>query len=147
MPGYRLTVLIDRPVPEVFDYVATHQVENHPNWEPEVLSIRKVTDGPLRTGNQAVMTRKDFGRPRQVPYSITAFAPEQTIAIRSVERSLTFDIAFRFTPATASSTELSIVVDLTPSGPLRPLGPVMAALFRRNGKRLTQRLKQLVEAS
>lgn len=146
MPGYQLTVRIDRPAPEVFDFVATHQVENHPIWEPEVLSIRKQTEGPLRAGSQAVMTRRDFGYRREVPYSVTAFEPERMIALRSVERSLTFDIAFHFAPAGPTHTDLRIEVGLRPAGMFKPLAPVMTAMFRRNGTRLARRLKHAVEA-
>jgi hypothetical protein len=46
MAGYQVSERIYRSLSEVFDFVATHQVENHPKWEPEVVSIRKVTDGP-----------------------------------------------------------------------------------------------------
>jgi hypothetical protein len=145
MTGYRLSVLIDRPLPEVFDYVATHHDENHPNWEPEVLAIRKVTDGPLRVGSEAVMTRRDFGYTRDVPYSVTEFEPERVIAMRSVERSLTFDIAFRFAPRGPEKTELITVVDIAASGLLRPLESVINAMFRRSGVSRANRLKQVVE--
>lgn len=91
MSGYRLSVLIDRPLPEVFDYVATHHAENHPTWEPEVL------------------------------------------AMRSVERSLTFDIAFHFAPQGPEKTELITAVDIAASGLLRPLESIINALFRRCG--------------
>ena len=147
MPGYRLTEVIARPVAEVFDFVATRQVENHPKWEPEVRSVRKVTAGPLRTGSRAVMTLVDFGRPRDVPYEVVAFDPERNITLRSVEDTLTFEIAFQFAAHGPTSTDLTVTVRLEPHGLFALFGPLLGAMFRRNGIRLTRRLKHVVETS
>jgi hypothetical protein len=148
MPGYQLSELIHRSPPEVFDFVATHQVENHPRWEPEVLSIRQVTEGPLRAGFQAVMVRQDFGRRRrEIPYEVIAFERERIMTLRSVEKSMTFEITFQFAPAGPAATNLGVAVRIQPQGLLKPLGPALALLFRRNGIRLTRRLRNLVEAS
>lgn len=147
MPGYEVVELVHRPVGEVFDFVGVHQVENHPRWEPEVVSIRKVTEGPLRAGSQAVMTRREFGRSRELPYSVTEFVPERVIAMRSEDKSLTFEIAFHFAAKGPATTELRVVVNLQPHGVLTLFGPLINAVFHRNGVRLTRRLKSLVEGT
>lgn len=147
MPGYDIAGLIDRPLGEVFDFVAVHQVENHPQWEPEVLAIRKVTEGPLRAGSRAVMMRREFGRTRELPYSVVAYVPEQTIAMRSIDKAMTFEIAFHFAQKGPATTEVRVVVNIEPNGLLALLGPVIAASLRRNGLRLMRRLKTVVETA
>ena len=147
MPGYQLSELIRRPVHEVFDFVATHQFENHPKWEPEVLSIRKLTDGPLRTGTRAVMVRQEFGRRREVPYEVVEFEPERIMTVRSVEKWIIFQITFQFAPAAPAATNLGVAVSIHLHGIMKLLGPGLNVLFRRNGTLLTRRLKEIVEAN
>ena len=47
---YDLHMPVRRPIEEVFDFVGTHYFENHPRWEREVVSVRKITDGPIGVG-------------------------------------------------------------------------------------------------
>ncbi|HVW82318.1 MAG TPA: hypothetical protein VHB69_15405 [Mycobacteriales bacterium] len=38
-----------------FDVIGTNIVANHPKWEKEVQSVRKLTPGPIGPGTRAVM--------------------------------------------------------------------------------------------
>ena len=53
------TAHIDRPIEEVFDFLADG--ENDPKFSPRVLEIKKTTDGPPGVGTVYASTVKDAG--------------------------------------------------------------------------------------
>jgi uncharacterized protein YndB with AHSA1/START domain len=59
MPLLEASVLIDRPVGEVWDYVTS--AENLPVWVPVVHEVTKITDGPVGVGTQWQGTMRFLG--------------------------------------------------------------------------------------
>jgi uncharacterized protein YndB with AHSA1/START domain len=57
--SFEATVLIDRPIEEVFDFLVDG--ENDKKFSSRVLKIEKQTDGPIRAGTVYVSTVKDAG--------------------------------------------------------------------------------------
>lgn len=52
---------IDRPPPDVWDYVGPNHVVNHPKWDPAIQSLVLITPGPVGKGSKMRMDRKDPG--------------------------------------------------------------------------------------
>jgi uncharacterized protein YndB with AHSA1/START domain len=71
---FEATTVIDRPVEEVFDFLADGT--NDPKFSPRVLEIAKTTDGPVGVGTRFA-TRREF--------ELTEF--ERPTKIRWAERS------------------------------------------------------------
>jgi uncharacterized protein YndB with AHSA1/START domain len=84
MPGrFEATVVIDRPIEEVFAFLADG--ENDPKFSPRVQEIAKTTDGPPGVGTVYASTVKDAGMTTKREFEITEFqAPTR---IRWAERS------------------------------------------------------------
>jgi carbon monoxide dehydrogenase subunit G len=59
MEGFEATVLIDRPIEQVFDFLVDG--ENDKKFSPRVLQIEKKTEGPIRAGTVYASTVKDAG--------------------------------------------------------------------------------------
>jgi carbon monoxide dehydrogenase subunit G len=59
MDGFEASVLIDRPIEQVFDFLVDG--ENDKKFSPRVLDIEKRTDGPVREGTVYASTVKDGG--------------------------------------------------------------------------------------
>jgi carbon monoxide dehydrogenase subunit G len=59
MDNLEATVLVDRPIEQVFDFLVDG--ENDRKFSPRVLEIKKVTDGPIRVGTVYASTVKDAG--------------------------------------------------------------------------------------
>ena len=57
---FRGTAVIDRPIEEVFAFLADG--ENDPKFSPRVLEISKATDGPPGVGTRYKSTVDDFAR-------------------------------------------------------------------------------------
>jgi uncharacterized protein YndB with AHSA1/START domain len=59
MDNIEATVLIEKPIEEVFDFLVNG--ENDIKFSPRVLAITKKTDGPIESGTVFVSTVKDGG--------------------------------------------------------------------------------------
>jgi uncharacterized protein YndB with AHSA1/START domain len=77
------TVVIDRPIEEVFDFLANG--ENDPRFSPRVLEIAKTTDGETGVGTVYASTVKDAGVKTKREFKITEF--ERPTRIRWTEIS------------------------------------------------------------
>ena len=100
------TVRIERPVAEVFDYLA--DFENLPRWNYAIHETRKVGDGPVGVGSRYVQTRT-IPTHSEETFEVTAFEPHRRLAIRG-----------RFGPFPAEST-----YDLASDGDLTTLANTM----------------------
>lgn len=65
------TVTIDRPIEEVFDFLADG--ENDKKFSPRVLEIEKKTDGPPGLGTVYASTVKDAGVKTKREFELTEF--------------------------------------------------------------------------
>jgi uncharacterized protein YndB with AHSA1/START domain len=144
MIHYTQVVTIRKPVEKVFDFVATHNYENHPRWEAEVVAIRPLTEGPIRVGGRAVMVRKDFGKQRETTHECTELVPDRKVAFRHVDGPMDFEIAFSFEPS-PNGTRLRVDVAAQPHGAMRVLSPVFRLRMPRVAARLSNRLREVVE--
>jgi hypothetical protein len=67
------SVEIDRPVEEVFSYVANP--ENLPEWSSIVLDVRKETQGPPKEGDRFTSVSKFLGRRFETPFEVVSYEP------------------------------------------------------------------------
>src|SRR2546423_14983133 len=80
------TVEIDRPVAEVFAFLADG--ENDPKFSPRVLEIAKTTDGPTAVGTVYASTVKDAGLKTKREFRITEFEPPSRIRWAETSKNL-----------------------------------------------------------
>jgi uncharacterized protein YndB with AHSA1/START domain len=80
---FEATTVIDRPVEEVFDFLADGT--NDPKFSPRVQEIAKATDGPIGVGTVYKSTVKDAGITTKREFELTEL--ERPTKIRWAERS------------------------------------------------------------
>jgi uncharacterized protein YndB with AHSA1/START domain len=108
MPGqFGATVVIDRPIEEVFAFLADG--ENDPKFSTRVVEMAKTTEGPPGVGTRYASTVKDAGMTTKREFELTEFvAPTK---IRWAERSKNAVTApeggYDMAPAGEGQTELS----------------------------------------
>ena len=137
-------VIIRRPLAEVFDFIAVHNPENHPKWEPEVIEVRRLTQGPLGVGSRLRTLRRDFGRVSEATDEVTEFITNQRIAFRRVDGPMDFEISFTFEHV-SEGTQLRADVAAQPRGAMRVMSPLFRMRMPRIGGRITARLCELLE--
>jgi Polyketide cyclase / dehydrase and lipid transport len=136
------SVIIARPVPEVFAFVADHQ--NLPAWTVGVKDARRLTEGPSATGSRYRVAGRLLGRLIESSYAVTGFEPGRGFEGTMTSPVLGFCERYCFDPA-GDGTRVSMSATAEPRGLFRPLAPVMAAGIRRQVKADHRRLKTVLE--
>lgn len=136
------SIVIDRPLADVFAYVA--DPHNTPKWRPSVL---EVTDAPTPIGVGSTfgevvnfMGRKTFGM------RVTAFEPNQRIVmVAESGPSVRPTQTYTFEPV-AVSTRLTVRADVRTGGPFRLMEPLFPRQFRSIWDQQLAALKRNLEA-
>ncbi len=98
MIQFEITIEINRPVTEVFEYVANF--ENIPQWNYYVLRVHQISAGTSAAGALYHQTRRDD----EQRYQVTAHQPNQKIAIKTTPGSSpAFERVFTFEKTTTGT--------------------------------------------
>jgi len=136
------SVIIARPVAEVFGFVADHQ--NLPGWTVGVKTSRRLTAGPPGDGSRYRVEGKLLGRTIRSSYQVTAFDPGRGFDGTMTSPVFGFSERYRFEPD-HDATRVQMTASVEPHGIFRLLAPVMAAGVRRQVRTDHRRLKALLE--
>jgi uncharacterized protein YndB with AHSA1/START domain len=143
---FATTVVIDRPIEEVFDFLADGT--NDPKFSPRVQEIRKTTDGPPGVGTVYASTVKDAGMKTKREFRLTEFERPSRIRWTEISKNLVTvpEGGYDFAPE-GSGTRLSFYNRFEGHG----LGKLFAPLALRSAIKgaddFGRRIKAAVEAS
>jgi hypothetical protein len=136
-------IAINRPVEEVFDFVADER--NEPRYNSRIRRVEKLVPGPIGLGTRfQAETKTIMGRPQRIAIEYTIYerprrlASSIQISATEIQGTLTFD------PVT-SGTRMRWCWDMRLGGLLRLLTPVIAGTGRRQEQATWAGLKQLME--
>ena len=143
---FRATVVIDRPIAEVFTFLADG--ENDPKFSPRVLEIAKTTDGPPAVGTVYASTVKDAGMTTKREFKLTEFEPPTRIRWAETSKNLVtapeggYDLA-----PDGSGTRVTIYNVLQGHGPGKLIAPLALRSARNGADDFAKSIKAAVEAS
>jgi uncharacterized protein YndB with AHSA1/START domain len=138
-----LTVVVDRPVEEVFAYVT--DPAKLAEWQPNVISVSKQTDGPMGAGTRLREVRRaPFGRSVEALVEVAEYEENRRFDLRIVSGPLPIDGRNEFRPADGG-TRIDFVAEGRISGPLRLAEPILARALRRQFAGYYERLKESLE--
>lgn len=135
--------VIDRPVEEVFDYVADER--NEPAYNPAMVRAQQVTHGPVGVGTCWATTVLVRGEPQDMLVEVTDY--ERPARLGSWTTLPTGEVrgALRFEPA-GTGTKMSWDWDVKPRGALKLLAPLVAVSGARQERRIWGSLKRRLES-
>ena len=102
MPVIDETVVIGRPVAEVFDFLM--QAENLPRWDSSMLECVQVGRGAVTVGTRYRGASRILGRRIEWTTEVTEFVPDMRAASQSVDGPLTFTVTYEVSAAPAGTT-------------------------------------------
>ena len=143
---FEATVVIDRPIEEVFAFLADG--ENDPKFSPRVLEISKTSDGPPGVGTVYASTVKDAGVKTKREFKITEFEPPTRIRWTEVSKNLVsapeggYDLA-----PEGSGTRLTFHNVLEGHGFGKLIAPLALRQARKGADEFGGSIKAAVEAS
>ncbi|HEX3198024.1 MAG TPA: SRPBCC family protein [Propionibacteriaceae bacterium] len=135
-------ILINRPVQQVFDFVADQR--NEPIYNPQMLRSEKITDGPIGIGTRFRATARSGRRVAEMLIEVTECDRPRRFGSRTTMPSVDISGGLTFAPVDGT-TRMSWFWRVRPSGPLRLLGPLVARLGRRQEERIWTGLKNHLE--
>ena len=142
MPHVVGEIVINRPVEQVFDFVADER--NEPRFNPKMLTVEKVTPGPVGKGTRFRTQVK--ARQRTAGMSVEFTAYDRPRRLRSVSELSNMEIegTLTFDPV-PEGTRMRWSWDLAPRGILRLATPVIGLIGRREERTIWTSLKHLLE--
>ncbi|MFJ3173564.1 polyketide cyclase [Streptomyces sp. SID7760] len=143
---FESTVEIDRPVGEVFAYLADGR--NDPQFSPRVQEISKTPDGPTAVGTVFRSTVKDAGMKTGREFRITGFEPEKLVRWTEQSKNLvTAEGGYDFEALPGGRTRVRIFNTLEGHGFGKLLVGLALSAARKDAPDFGRRIKAAAEAS
>lgn len=124
MIPFQTSITVNRPVDEVFQFVADPQ--NYPRWMSGLTKSEPLSPNPIRVGSQVRLVGKMGMWKFDGPMEITEYEPDRTFGIAStIAGAMHFQATWRFEPTGPTTTRIA------ESGQARLLGMwrLLEALF------------------
>ena len=134
------TVTINRPVKEVFDFVATPS--NEPDWHFDVKEVLRPKNGAYELGETFQWVVK-FGGSKTYTLEVTALEPNRLIEITTRDGAVLPVLTHTFQPD-GEGTRYTRRVRFETRGLLRVMAPLMVRMNNPN-TRWAENLKEVLE--
>lgn len=136
-------ITIERPVDEVFDFVADER--NEPRYNPRMISAEKTSTGPIGAGTTFQAQTMARGKPVGMTTETTGYdrprrlESSTSLSWMDIHGTLTFDPVPR-------GTRMRWSWNVEPRGSLKLLTPVIAFIGKRQEQVVWSGLKELLES-
>jgi carbon monoxide dehydrogenase subunit G len=141
MASFENTVIIRRPVEDVFAFLAAF--ENVPKWNYAIVETKKVSPGPVGVGTTYRQTRS-VPRRSEEGFEVTVFESACRLEVQGKLGPFTARVSYLLEP-TGGGTRLTNAVDLGSSGLLTLVAPLATSRVKRAVAANLDTLKQLLE--
>ena len=140
------SIEIARSPEDVFAYL--DDVERHGEWQAQIVSSRRETEGPTRVGTRVTDVRKVPGRTQPVTWEVTEHDPPRRSSFKGVSGPVRPVGTVTVEPVGEGHSKVTLELDLQGHG---LLGVVVAPLARRSASKEVpedqRRLKERLEAA
>ena len=142
MIKYRIEETINRPVQEVFPYLADPTL--HPKWSP-VSEVEVAPPGEIRVGTTVREMMKMGSKMAPFSWQVTEYNPGSSFSFHSVEGPMRWDGSYAVEPAGDGATRVIGLGQVGLKGWQRLLEPFMGGEIRRGEAAELGKLKALLE--
>lgn len=137
------TLVIDRPVHEVFAYVSDFDNDRH--WRGELIELEHVGGTPGEVGACYRQRIHWEGREMDTTFELDSFEPDHAIAFHGEAPGIQAKAAYRFEPLREDRTRLHVTAEIETFGAMKIVEPFVWGLLRRQGEQDLHTLKQVLE--
>lgn len=131
-----LSQLIARPPAEVFRFIATNHVRNHPRWDPK-MELHQMTDGPMGVGTVIHRRHTHAGFPQEGTMEVVEFSPSRAFGMVIRDGPVEMHSSMTFEPHGSHATRITASLDIpSMSEPMDP-APIEHSM---------RRMKELIES-
>jgi uncharacterized protein YndB with AHSA1/START domain len=137
------SIVIDRPVEEVFAYVT--DVTNDPAWHTDVLEARKTSEGPIGVGTVWHSRFKPSMGISEGDMEVVSFEPNRKQVTRGQIGPMQPTLTYLF-ERTNGGTTFTRRVQIKVSGFMKIMQPMMAMMVPKQNKGFLANLKRVLES-
>ena len=137
------TILIHRPITEVFAFVA--DPENLPKWASRTYDITKTSEAPLGVGTRFMGVGRFLGQRIESHQEVIEYEPSWKYATRSNSGPLTFVLRYSFEPV-EGNTRIVFIAEVEPGRFLKVAETIFISAVKRLYQNDLSCLKELLEA-
>lgn len=144
MIKYRIEETINRPVQEVFPYLADPTL--HPKWSP-VSDVEVTPTGEMRVGTTVHEKMKVGSKMAPFSWEVTEYSPGTSFTFHAIEGPVSWDGSYSVAPAGDGATRVIGLGQVGLKGWQRLLEPFMGGEIRRGEAAELGKLKALLEGA
>ena len=142
MITYRAEQTINRPVDQVFPYIADPRL--HPQWM-EVTDVEQLTPGEVGVGTTVRIMMNMGSRRASFTWEVTEFEPDAKVSYRTVDGPMHWDGTFTVRSRGDAATHITASGRVGLRGLMRLMEPFIRGEVRRGEANELVRLKDLLE--
>jgi Polyketide cyclase / dehydrase and lipid transport len=136
-------IVINRPIDEVFDFVADER--NEPKYNPHMTHAEMVTQGPIGLGTKFHSVMTGVGRGAVMTIEFTEFDRPRRLGSATHISSMDINGTLLF-EAQGQSTKMKWLWNIEPRGFYKLLGPIVRRIGERQELAIWTGLKKVMEA-
>ena len=145
MPRHEASVVIQRPVEEVFAYM--DDVEQEREWQPQLVEVEQLPEGPTRVGTRRRYVSEFLGKRLENTYVVLAYEPNRRVALQTTPDSVLDASSEIRWEAVDDGTRVTMALEGKASGPFRFVpSSMLEATFEKEVRSALARLKERLEA-
>lgn len=137
MPRSEASIVINRPVSEVFEYTSNY--ENDLHWVEAIVEAEKTSDGPPGVGSTGRLAVTYLGWRFESNLEVTEFEPNARLSIKSTSGAVPYFSSWTF-ELVEGGTKFTYSLEVA-SGMFGVFG-----LYARNMQKDLARLKEILES-
>jgi carbon monoxide dehydrogenase subunit G len=143
MNEFDIVTVIDRPPDQVFAFLV--DVDKVADWNPQVIEVRKTSEGPLGVGTTLLFVGKFLGRRFESVSQWTEYIPNERFSTKTTSGPFHLEIENTLS-AVDSGTRLATTYRGESQGFIKLAEPVIVRLTKKQFETATENLKALLEA-
>jgi uncharacterized membrane protein len=146
MEGFELSIVINRPIEEVFGFLAN--LENDVKWRSEWVETKNTSGGSPGVGATFCLTGKFLGRRVPTIYEVIEYEPNRSAAWKTVSGPLPLKFRRTFERGEGrgeGGTRFTIKYEVEVRGLFKLLMSVLAGTVKRQHAGDLRKVKELME--
>ncbi len=137
------STLIARRAEQVFNFIAVDFFKNYERWSPEVVSLKPLSQGPVRIGTTCRQVRIDRGRRTESTFRVSRLEPGKHVEFEGT--SSPFRVSYQLDP-TAEKTRLTFTFGLSRLELfMRPFEKLIRIAMTEGAESVVRNIKRLIE--
>ena len=140
------TIVINKPVEIVFNFITLGFFENYPKWSPEVQELELLSPPPLQLNSVVRQVRIDNGQRSESNFKITTYKVSEKLVFEGISNA--YRCSYAFSAVNSNNTQVIFTFELLKLELfMLPFEKLINIAVQDGARRTVKNLKNLIESS